>query len=173
MTTHTDLIARLREDEENCHENAGEAADALESLEQQVAAQQAQMYADRKQALVWRDQVAALTQKLENMTGANMLNANALRLNQNKLGAAQADNARLRDVMEEAVQYAYIHGASHQVAMYKTALATPLEDSALQAALKAERERCAKLVGSCWDDSCCLEGSPMLHNLAAAIRGLA
>lgn len=174
MTTHTDLIARLREDEENCHENAGEAADALESLEQQVAAQQAQMYEDRRQALVWRDQVAALTK--ENHDLANKLTI-AWNKPNDQLAASQAREAKLREALEN-VNAAYdkvsdglqddlengVKWLNEQAAQKfnkeypgvvkaldalleasisaDEALALPADDSALQARLKEERERC-------------------------------
>ena len=74
---NADLIARLRAYPTR---DGVEAADALESLEQQVAAQQAQMYEDRRQALVWRDQVAAsqareakLREALKNVSCSNFL----------------------------------------------------------------------------------------------------
>ena len=58
----------------------------------QVAAQQAQMYADRKQALVWMDQVAVLTKELD---GAKTLAIYYCE----QLAAAQAREAKLREAL--------------------------------------------------------------------------
>jgi len=86
-----------------------------------------------------REQAAALTQKLENMTGANMLNANALRLNKEKLAAAQATNEQLREALEN------IRSASEPGDWpdeFNT-LAIPDNTAALDARLAQEREKCA------------------------------
>lgn len=60
---HMDEQRRL----ENCR---GHLYRRIATLEQQVAELQSQMYADRRQALVWRDQVAALTKELEELRNA-------------------------------------------------------------------------------------------------------
>lgn len=123
-------------------------------------------------------QVAALTQSLENMTGANMLNANALRLNKEKLAAAQEQITALtkeRDEIERLMNMAAVNADKYYEQLTAAqavneklreefslifkfanskpvrdaaaeALALPSDDSALQARLKEEREKCCQAV---------------------------
>ena len=138
MTTHTDLIARLRSYDAEVKATPEEAADAIESLEQQVAAQQSQMYEDRRQALVWRDQVAVLTKERDEdallqprITMSNLEMASAL-------AAAQAREAKLREALA-MIHLMGMHQNDRTTA--QEALALHADDSALQARLKEERER--------------------------------
>lgn len=72
----------------------------IAELEQQVSAQQAQMYEDRKQALVWRDQVAALTKERDVAVGQFRYVAKSNEKNFNDLAAAQAQLEEARAEIE-------------------------------------------------------------------------
>lgn len=167
MTTHTDLIARLRV---LSYREANICADALEAQDTTVEALRAEVAAltravDTDYEQLFREEaakVAALTKEHEFACeiGADY---------RDRWMAAQAREAKLRWYLENYRGQVNQYGQETA----STALALPTDDSALMERMKEERERCAKLVDSCWDDSCCLEESPMLHNLAAAIRGLA
>lgn len=167
-------------------------SDALESLEQQVAAlteynktrtdeliaagkqvsaQQAQMYEDRKQALVWRDQVAALTKERDVAVGQFRYVAKSNEKNFNDLAAAQAREAKLRelDPLDLAIMFHHTYERlapnmeydtrketrifDHESANGKLMVAvcaellpkltgpSPTDDSALMERLKQEYER--------------------------------
>lgn len=110
----------------------------IAELEQQVSAQQAQMYEDRRQALVWRDQVAVLTKERDEdallqprITMSNLEMASAL-------AAAQAREAKLREALA-MIHLMGMHQNDRTTA--QEALALHADDSALQARLKEERER--------------------------------
>jgi hypothetical protein len=123
MITHTDLIKRLREwalpDPHDEREVIGapllrRAADALESLEQQVAA--------LTEELQKRDKCSYMGPMRDCPThGIGP-----------ELAAAQAREAKLREAM---LSDSALAGRFHKL------LALPADDSALKAALKAERER--------------------------------
>ena len=123
MTTHADLIARLRE-------MAGrlrpEAADALEALEQQVAA----LTNERNDLLILLD-------NWKTSQGVT----------EDQLAAAQAREAKLRGHMLNIASACRIWGGEAERArkMFEECLAIPADDSALMERLKEEREKCAML----------------------------
>ena len=126
----------------------------------QVAAQQAQMYADRKQALVWMDQVAVLTKELD---GAKTLAIYYCE----QLAAAQAREAKLLEALA-MIHLMGMHQNDRTTA--QEALALHADDSALQARLKEERERCAEFCEAYDKYDYAVTGR---KTLADAIRGLA
>lgn len=134
-----------------------ESADALESLEQQVAALQSQMYEDRRQALVWRDQVAALTEEREEF----MRDYRRILIERgeqaNIASAAQEREAKLRKQLQRVIGchnppndcYStgplmgneFVDLVSCPSCEAEALLALPTDDSALTERLKEERER--------------------------------
>ncbi len=144
MTTHADLIARLRE-------MAGrlrlEAADAIESLEQQVAA----LTSAVKDAEVVCDSYAAENQRLSDEKDALTKERDELAVESEnnfihcadrttKLAAAQAREAKLRGYMLNTASARRIWGGEAERArkMLEECLAIPADDSALKERLEEE-----------------------------------
>ena len=142
MTTHTDLIARLRR---GWTTDCLLAADALEALEQQVAALTDELNNIKKEAemnqkwafLEWRQraedaerQVAALTKEKNDW----------YRLHDHvtdELVSSQAREAKLRDAAKAVLEV----GMGSDFEALNAALAFPSDDSALMERLKEEREQ--------------------------------
>jgi len=188
MTTHTDLIARLREDYcycldaykargridpqcESCNtkDERDEAADAIESLEQQVAAltsdkehaytQLERMTQDKDCA--WQNvhilerarqeqdkQVAALTKERNALQDKlNAVVTVGIR-EREQLVAAQAREAKLRDAAKAVLEV----GMGSDFEALNAALALPTDDSALIERLKKEREKVITWIDNNYQD---------------------
>ena len=141
MTTHTDLIARLREFGPCI---AQDVQDALESLEQQVAA----LTKERDELEIsnafahgeWRavkDQLAAMTTERDELLGPNPVE----QMIRDQLAAAQARESKLR----EALELIY-NGSTPAKAIARFALKAHTDDSALMERLAQERERVAQMI---------------------------
>ena len=140
MTTHTDLIARLRR---GWTTDCLLAADALEALEQQVAA----LTNERNDLLIlldnWKtsqgvteDQLAAMTTERDELLGPNPVE----QMIRDQLAAAQAREAkRLKTISDEATAIAFYGDQPPQWMLDLIAL--PTDGSALQERLKQEREQ--------------------------------
>lgn len=164
MTTHTDLIANLRSRHRLLYQASPipsvmtEAADAIEALEQQVAAlvaeraKSAEQYVARLNQIdaqtkerddleisnafahgEWRavkDQLAALTKERDELLGPNPVE----QMIRDQLDAAQARESKLR----EALELIY-NGSTPAKAIARFALKAHTDDSALQERLKAAK----------------------------------
>ncbi len=117
MTTHTDLIARLRR---GWTTDCLLAADALEALEQQVAA----LTNERNDLLILLD-------NWKTSQGVT----------EDQLAAAQARESKLR----EALELIY-NGSTPAKAIARFALKAHTDDSALLERLAQERERVAQMI---------------------------
>jgi uncharacterized protein YPO0396 len=148
MTTHTDLIARLREFGPCI---AQDVQDALESLEQQVAA----LTKERDELEIsnafahgeWRavkDQLAALTKERDELLGPNPVE----QMIRDQLAAAQAREAKLRDAAKAVLEV----GMGSDFEALNAALALPTDDSALIERLKKEREKVITWIDNNYQD---------------------
>lgn len=159
----TKRIAELEQQVAALTEYNKTRTDELIAAGKQVAALQSQMYADRKQALVWRDRVAELTKERD---GA--IDWMQARMNE-QLAASQAREAKLRWALaDDSFAITFQSMGQYRSALLKLAL--PTDDSALQERLKEERERCAKLIENY--DTCGDNTQAWQDRFAEAIRSM-
>ena len=91
-----------------------------------------------------------------------------------QLAASQAQIKVLREALEDLKIYAQDTGQPLYIYRRITdALSTPHDDSALREMLKAERERCAKVIERLISgDGICADDGVWIHDCAEAIRAM-
>jgi hypothetical protein len=154
-----DLVQRLRERHMYLYQNSPlascliEAADTIEALRRQV--EELTQYGVKLDE--WNDelqeQLAAMTQERDECFRRNAVLGNENKVIEEQLAAAQADNARLREALAYVLRVEDDALETKTFNRIKESLALPTDHAALDARLKAERERCAECVESVYADS--------------------
>ena len=140
----TDIVSTLRAMNLDGVNHVGYAADVIESLQTQLA------NAEKRAASNYKDAIECTT----------------------LLAASQAREKVLRDALEHMCM-TFTATSKYDGMLVSRALDQPTDDTALKAALAAERERCAKVCDSVWNgDADTYDYSVACNECAITIREL-